>query len=386
MKKIILLTLALLSGFPLMAGAWTQDQVTDTLPNKFYYLDYFNCDMFVDHIAYKIISKEDRTVELTNLNPSYLPGDNWVYQMETMHIPETVTWHHTVYTVKAIGTSAFTYSYIQRIEIPSTVNEIKDFAFSDINGMGELIIPNSVTKIGDYAFSGSRDVMASGPSYPLKIVFPESLDSIGMGIFSYRHDYIPFPGKPTVIPAETYSQCGLSEWHDLPETVEVISNNAFSYNNFKTICLPKHLKEIGAYAFFNCNELKTVTVPASVTFIGYSAFGGSSDSGLCNLDTLRLLSATPPECKILWEGPGYKNTETVIVGPKGTVDAYCQAWGLSLTTVVESDEPATTISSPSSKTREISRCNLNGHRLKSPSKGINIIRYSDGTTKKEIVR
>ena len=69
MKNIIVCFL--LSGFPLMAGAWTQDQVTDTLPNKFYYLDYFNCDMFVDHIAYKIISKEDRTVELTNLNPSY---------------------------------------------------------------------------------------------------------------------------------------------------------------------------------------------------------------------------------------------------------------------------------------------------------------------------
>lgn len=117
---------SLLFVFPLMAVAdgihetrgfvmsQTQDNVKDTLPNKFYYLDYFKCDMFVNKMAFKIISKVDRTVELTNLNPSYMNCDSF---------------------------------------------------------------PSNVTTIGDYAFSGSRDEAASGPSYPFRIVFPETIDS-----------------------------------------------------------------------------------------------------------------------------------------------------------------------------------------------------------------
>lgn len=88
MKTFIVLSL--MTILPFIAGAetvtmtragypdHTQDFVTDILPNGFYYLDYFNCDMFVDRLAYKIVSKEDRTVELTSLRAAEMWGDRWM--------------------------------------------------------------------------------------------------------------------------------------------------------------------------------------------------------------------------------------------------------------------------------------------------------------------
>ena len=38
-----------------------------------------------------------------------------------------------------------------------------------------------------------------------------------------------------------------------------------------------------------------------------------------------------------------------------------------------------------SETKEVSRYSLDGQRLASPTKGINIVRYGDGSIKKEMV-
>ena len=367
----------------------TQDFVTDTLPNGFYYLDYFNCDMFVDKLAFKIISPEERTVELTNLRAAEMYGDRWIYRMDTMRIPKTIIWQDIVYTVKAIGPWAFCYSEIKHLEIPPTVTEIKEHAFSFIEELEELVIPNSVTKIGDYAFGGN--VLHDRTLFPKKIVFPDSVTSWGENLFySRRGDYIPLPDYVTKIPPLAYYDCGLEESPRLSENVDTISFAAFGDNPFETIELPENLKVIEKSAFSYCGNLKSVTIPASVVSIAEKSFYTDA-MPVCSLDTLRLLSTTPPECGINWEGVNWKgeyeiNTNTVIVVPDGTKGLYQVAWKLSLTPVYEESENTAINEIRSNDSTKTVYYSLDGRRLKSPQKGINIIRQSDGTTKKVIVK
>ena len=53
------------------------------------------------------------------------------------------------------------------------------------------------------------------------------------------------------------------------------------------------------------------------------------------------------------------------------------------------DATATSIvplSQNQSNTREVARYTIDGCRILTPQKGINIVKYSDGTTKKEVVQ
>ena len=50
--------------------------------------------------------------------------------------------------------------------------------------------------------------------------------------------------------------------------------------------------------------------------------------------------------------------------------------------------PATDINKTtvSSEVQEVARYSLNGQRLTAPTKGVNIVKYSDGSVRKEIVK
>ena len=72
--------------------------------------------------------------------------------------------------------------------------------------------------------------------------------------------------------------------------------------------------------------------------------------------------------------------------PKGTKQVYLQSevWK-DFGNIQEYDVTDITKVDNNSETKEVSRYSLDGQRLASPTKGINIVRYSDGSIKKEIV-
>ena len=78
------------------------------------------------------------------------------------------------------------------------------------------------------------------------------------------------------------------------------------------------------------------------------------------------------------------NNCTVYV-PKGTLDAYSKSKFNYFKNIVEFE--ATSINKATSNgVKEISRYNSNGQQLTTPTKGINIIKYSDGSIRKVIVK
>ena len=98
-----------------------------------------------------------------------------------------------------------------------------------------------------------------------------------------------------------------------------------------------------------------------------------------HVDTLQFLSETPNINQTI-------PVKTVLIVPDGTRDRYREALSPNGDnyTIYEADE-VTGIFSPKTSISEESYYSLDGRRLNSPVKGINIIRMKDGTTKKVLV-
>ena len=79
----------------------------------------------------------------------------------------------------------------------------------------------------------------------------------------------------------------------------------------------------------------------------------------------------------------YKNATLYI--PKGTMNKYKSTDGWKNFVFIEEGIPSG-ISSVSIEATEEERFNLRGEKLSTPQRGVNIIRMSDGTTKKVVVR
>ena len=60
----------------------------------------------------------------------------------------------------------------------------------------------------------------------------------------------------------------------IPNGIEVIPENTFSWTNVQQVYLPSTLKEISNNAFASAKELKTITIPDSVLSVGRLAFSG----------------------------------------------------------------------------------------------------------------
>lgn len=126
--------------------------------------------------------------------------------------------------------------------------------------------------------------------------------------------------------------------------------------------------------------MTSVNIPSSVTSIGDRAFYSCS-----GLRSVYVYAETPPSISAnAFNGCDLKNCTFYI--PKGTYDAYwLSEWG-NLENIVEFDATSIHNTVATSKTQETARYAVNGQRLTAPIKGINLVKYSDGTVKKEFVK
>ena len=86
----------------------------------------------------------------------------------------------------------------------------------------------------------------------------------------------------------------------------------------------------------------------------------------------------------VFSGCGEKNC-TVYV-PKGTYDAYKSSEFGYFEKMVEFDASGIDKVTTSTNAKEVSRYSVNGKRLSAPAKGLNIVKYSDGSVKKVVVQ
>ena len=150
---------------------------------------------------------------------------------------------------------------VEDLVIPSTVTEIKDYAFYNCDSITSVTIPDSVTSIGYDAFYSCY-----------------SLSSVNYLGTIEQWCNITF-GNPTANPLYYGAQLYLNG-----ELVE-------------DIVIPNTVTEIKAYAFYDCDSITSVTIPDSVTSIGEDTF-----SSCYSLSSVNYLGTIEQWCGITFDG------------------------------------------------------------------------------------
>ena len=89
-----------------------------------------------------------------------------------------------------------------------------------------------------------------------------------------------------------------------------------------------------------------------------------------------------------YDARSYYFTSATLYVPKGTKEKYLatSAWNLFGENIVEMENPTEIKSACNEGTEKMESYDLNGCRLNTPKKGLNIIRMSDGTINKVMVK
>ena len=161
---------------------------------------------------------------------------------------------------------------------------------------------------------------------------------------------------------------------------DVIGSEAFrACSGLTSLTLPAGITGIGDFAFCGCSGLTSLTLPAGITKIGSFAF-----SGCIGLTSLTLHKKVPKGRNVF---VGVDAKKCTLYVPKGTRNDYCASdFGNYIENIVEFDATGIDKITTSTDVEEVARYSVNGQRLSAPTKGLNIVKYSDGSVKKVTVQ
>ena len=279
-------------------------------------------------------------------------------------------------SVTSIGSYAFYgCSGLASLTLPSSVTLIDESAFAGCSGLTSLTILPGVTSIGWYAFEDCSGLTS--------LTLPSSVTSIGSYAFYGCSGLtsLTIPSSVTSIGYKAFAYCSGLTSLTLPSSVTSIGDEAFAYcSGLTSLTLPSSVTSIGESAFKGCSGLTSLTIPSGVTSIGSYAFYGCS--GLTSIYVY--LEKTPKLGKDIFKECDAKIC-TVYV-PTGTYDDYFVSEFGYFENIVEFDATGIDKVTTSTDAKELSRYSVNGQRLSAPAKGLNIVKYSDGSVKKVVVQ
>lgn len=228
--------------------------------------------------------------------------------------------------VTEIGGDAFGYTYIEKIELPDTIEKISDHAFRGCN-FTSFEIPPKVTEISDYTFvwcylledikmhNGIKSIgtQAFKDCDALKeFVIPDSVEKLGDAVFYSCSglESIVISENIDEIPLYTFFYCINLKDVELHNSITSIGEAAFyQCAALEQIELPAELTLIGSRAFGICKSLKEISIPESVEVIEQGAFR--------ECDALEKIVINNPDCNI-YDDVLTIHRSAVIYGAKGS--------------------------------------------------------------------
>ena len=260
------------------------------------------------------------------------------------------------------------------LTLPAGITSIGDYAFSRCSGLTSLNLPACITTIGYYAFSGCSGLTS--------LTLPAGITSIGDYAFHgcSRLTSLNLPAGITSINDDTFSGCSGLTSLTLPDGITSIGRSAFtSCSGLTSLTLPDGITSISKFAFYGCSGLTSLTLPAGITSIGSYAFYGCS-----GLTSIYVYAEKVPKIgEDVFKGCEAK--KCILYVPKGTYDDYWLSDFGYFENIVEFDATGIDKTTTSTDVEEVSRYSVNGQRLVGPTKGLNIVKYSNGSVKKVAV-
>ena len=210
-----------------------------------------------------------------------------------------------------------------------------------------------------------------------------SNDAIGRSAFRNCSGLtsINLPASITYIGRAAFEGCSRLTSINLPAGITEISSSTFEgCSGLTSINLPASITKIGYYSFKGCSGLTNINLPASITKICYGAFRDCS-----GLTSIYVYAEKVPKIgSDVFYYVDKKNCTLYV--PQGTETDYFLAnvWG-EFVNIVEFEATDIDKTTTSTNVEEVSRYSVNGQRLATPTKGLNIVKYSDGSVKKVVV-
>ena len=308
-------------------------------------------------------------------------------------------------SIRSIGWGLFIRcSKLQDVNIPSPIRHLPNSTFYECKMLRNIPINDNITSIGEDCFGNCIGLT--------EINIPSTIKSIG------RSGFVNCKNITTIT---------------LSEGIENVGEKAFQgCEKIKSVTIPASVKTIGNDAFNNCENLIEFIFKQSSEAInlGHQPFdfskvqkltlnrtiyydtppyGGYEERIFPNVETLFMGGSLKSFPTFLSKNSNITTVYSMFIDPSilkpdfhqsvyqfatlyipvGTKEAYIQSVGWKkFFDIQEMDEETTPIASVTLKKKKniIGRYNASGQKLNSPQKGINIIKYSDGTTKKVIIK
>ena len=314
--------------------------------------------------------------------------------------------------ITSIGDDAFWgCSGLTSLPLPATITSIGNCAFYICSGLTSLTLPDGITSIGYSAFEGCSRLkevrfcindnldtyLTKGHPYIdvdcgikyyindkeiTSIEIPSNVTTLGQYVFQECREFtsLTLPSSITEIGEGAFEGCSGLTSLNLPASISEIGEGAFEgCSGLTSLNLPASISEIGDFAFSDCSGLTSLNLPDGITEIGEYAF--YQCSGLTSIYVYaekvpKIYSSTFSECD---------TKKCTVYVPMGNHDDYRLSYFGYFENIVEFDATGIDKTTTSTDVEEVSRYSVNGQRLVGPTKGLNIVKYSDGSVKKVAV-
>ena len=275
---------------------------------------------------------------------------------------------------------------------------IGEYAFKGCSGLTSLNLPAGITSIGSRAFYGCSGLTS--------LNLPADITYIGLYAFYGCSGLtsLTIPTGVSIINEYAFYDCSSLTRLDLPSSIREIYHSAFmNCRNLTSLTIPSNVTYISSRAFSGCSSLKNITLPTRIFGIGDNAFYGCSnlnsltlsyelreinEYAFCDCNGLTSIYVYADKVPKMREDvfKGCDAKKCTIYVPKGTYGDYRSSEFGYFENIVEFDATGIDKTTTSTDAKEVSRYSVNGQRLVGPTKGLNIVKYSDGSVKKVVVQ